>query len=92
MSALLGTRHKAILEGGASYHLPRAQIRLAALMSSSADYGAVLRISSVGQSPFSFSFDLRKVVSNDGRPLLPVTVSRGTFSDEPEAALSLQAF
>lgn len=87
-AALLGTQHKAILEGGASYHLARAQIRLAALVSSSADYGAVLRISSLGQSRLSFSFDLRKVVSNDGKPLLPVTVSRGTFSEEPETGFA----
>lgn len=87
-AALIGTQHKAILEGGAYYHLPRAQVRVAALLSSSADYGAVVRISSVGSGPFSFSFDLRKIVSNDGKPLLPVTVSRGTFSEEPETGFA----
>ena len=87
-AALLGTQHKAILEGGATYHLPWAQVRVAGLVSSSADYGAVLRVSSVGGNPLSFSFDLRKVVSDDGKPLLPVTVSRGTFSDEPETGFA----
>ena len=84
-AALLGTQDKAILQGGAIYHLPWAQIRLAGLVSSSADYGGVLRISSVGKGPFSMSFDLRKVVSNDGGPLLPVTASKGTFSEDPDA-------
>jgi hypothetical protein len=83
-AAILGTQHKAILEAGANYHMPRAQVRLAGLVSSDADYGAVLRISSVGSSPFSFSFDLRKVVSQDGKPLIPVTDSDGTFSEDPE--------
>ena len=83
-AAILGTQDKAILQGGAIYHLPWAQIRLAGLVSSSVDYGGVITVSSMGQGPFSFSFDLRKVVSDDGGPLLPVTVSKGTFSEEPE--------
>ncbi|HEY0628208.1 MAG TPA: CS1-pili formation C-terminal domain-containing protein [Sphingomicrobium sp.] len=87
-AAVLGTPRKTILEGGLVYHSARAQVRLAGLISSSADIGAVLRISSVGQSPLSFSFDLRKVVSQDGRPLLPLTVSRGTFSEEPQSGFT----
>ena len=87
-ATLLGTQHKAILESGATYHLKRTQVRVAALVSSSADYGAVLRINSVGQSPFWFSFDLRKVISDKGGPLLPVTVSRGTFSEDPESGFA----
>lgn len=81
-AAVMGTQRKAIIEGGGIYHLPWAQVRLAALVSSSADYGAVLRLTSVGQGPFSYSFDLRKVVSQDGEPLLPVTISQGTFSED----------
>jgi hypothetical protein len=83
-AAVLGTQDKAILQSGAIYHMPWAQVRLAGLVSTSADYGGVLRISSTGKGPLSFSFDLRKVVSNDGGPLLPVTVSHGTFSEDPE--------
>ena len=84
-AAVLGTQDKAIVQAGAIYHMPWAQVRLAGLVSTSADYGGVLRVSSTGKGPLSFSFDLRKVVSNDGRPLLPVTVSHGTFSEDPEA-------
>lgn len=87
-AAILGTQHKAILEGGAVYHRAGAQLRVAALISSSADYGAVIRLSSVGQGRLSYSFDLRKVVSRDGTPLLPVTVSRGTFSEDPESGFA----
>jgi len=87
-AVLIGTQKKAIIEGGATYHLPWAQIRAAALVSTSSDYGAVLRLNSVGQSPFSYSVDLRKVVSGNGGPLLPVTASRGTFSDDPESGFA----
>lgn len=87
-AAILGTQHKGIFEGGATYHSPYAQVRVAALVSSSADYGALLRVTSVGQGPASFSLDLRKVVSQDGRPLIPTTTSSGTFSEDPEAAFS----
>jgi hypothetical protein len=87
-AVILGTKDKAILESGVIYHLARAQIRVAALISSSADYGAVLRINSVGQSPLSYSFDLRKVISDDGGPLLPLTVSQGTFSEDPESGFA----
>jgi hypothetical protein len=87
-AALLGTQHKAIVEGGATYHLPWAQLRVAALLSNGADYGGVVRFNSVGQGPWSFSFDLRKVVSRDGDPLLPVTRSRGTFSEDPDSGFA----
>lgn len=87
-AAVLGTKHKGILEAGAVYHFPRAQVRVAGLVTSSADYGAVVRMSSAGSGPLSFSLDLRKVVSRDGAPLLPVTASRGTFSEEPETGFA----
>jgi Mat/Ecp fimbriae outer membrane usher protein len=89
-ASILGTQDKAMLQGGAIYHLPWAQVRLAGLISSSADYGGVIRVSSMGKGPFSFSFDLRKVVSDNGGPLLPVTVSNGTFSEEPETGFGDQ--
>lgn len=87
-ATLVGTRRKAILESGATYHSKRAQLRAAALLSSSADYGALVRLSSVGRGPISVSLDLRKVVSSDGRPLIPVTTSRGTFSEDPDSPFS----
>ena len=83
-ATVLGTQHKAIFEGGLVWQTRIAQIRLAALVSSDADHGAVFRASSVGAGPISFSFDLRKIKSRDGRPLFPVSTSRGTFSEDPE--------
>jgi hypothetical protein len=83
-AALLGTAHKAILEGAAVWQSPIVQVRLSALLSSSLDVGASLRASSAGQGPLAFSFDLRTIRSRDGRPLIPVASSRGTFSEDPD--------
>ena len=87
-ASVLGTQHKAILEAGAHIHTSLAEVRVAALVSSAADHGALVRLTSRGQGPFTFSFDLRKVVSKDDEPLLPLTTSKGTFSEEPDSGFS----
>lgn len=84
-ATILGTGQKAMLEGAAVWQTRIAQVRVSALMSTSLDYGASLRASSVGQGPMAFSFDLRTIKSRDGRPLIPVTSSKGTFSEDPES-------
>ena len=81
-AAILGTQRKAILETGIVYHMSLAQVRLGALLSTSGDRGVALRATTVGNGPASLSFDLRKISSRDGRPLLPVSTSRGTFSED----------
>ena len=80
--ALLGTRDKAILESGLTFLSRHLQLRAASLLSTSTDLGVVVRASTVHRGPLSLSFDLRKVHSKDGRPLLPVTFTRGTFSED----------
>lgn len=87
-AALLGTQRKAILEGGVTMLNPLLQLRASALVSNEGDHGLLLRASSSGRGPLSFSFDLRKIHSRDGRPLLPVTRSSGTFSEDPEAGFA----
>jgi hypothetical protein len=87
-AAILGTQHKGILEAGANHHSRLAQVRVAALVSTSLDYGALVRVSTSGKGPVSLSFDLRKVVSQDGRPLIPVSSSNGTFSEDPESGFA----
>ena len=81
---VLGTQDKILLEGGALLHTGFANVGLEGLVSSSRDFGAALRLSSTGRGPLAFSFDLRKVKSRDGRPLLPINNSGGTFSEDPE--------
>ena len=81
-ATILGTQHKAILERP---HLPQqaGPVSRRRPISSSADYGVILTAATVGGGPVSLSFDLRKVKSQDGRPLLPVTGSNGSFNGEP---------
>ena len=81
-AAILGTQDKAILETGAVYHSPLAQVRLGALVSTSGDHGVAFRATTVGNGPAALSFDLRKISSRDGRPLLPASTSGGTFSED----------
>ncbi|HYC94602.1 MAG TPA: CS1-pili formation C-terminal domain-containing protein [Sphingomicrobium sp.] len=87
-AAILGTQHKAIVEVGANYHSRLAQVRIAALGSSASDYGALVRVATTGKGPVSLSFDLRKVVSKDGDPLIPVSTSDGTFSEDPQSGFA----
>ena len=81
-AAILGTQRKAILETGAVYHSSLAQLRIGALLSTAGDHGVALRATTVGGGPAALSFDLRKISSRDGRPLLPISTSGGTFSED----------
>lgn len=81
-AAILGTQHKAILEAGAVYHMRLAHLRFGTLVSTVGDYGVALRATIVGHGPASLSFDVRKISSSDGRPILPTSAYRGTFSED----------
>lgn len=85
---LLGTQRKAILETGVVYHSSLAEVRFGVLLSTSGDHGVALRAATMGNGPASLSFDLRKISTSDGRPLLPVSISSGTFSEEPRLGFS----
>lgn len=87
-ATLTGSQHKAILEGGTLLSTRLALVRFAGLVSSRGDVGAVLRAFSVGHGPLALSFDLKTVKSRDGGPLLPISSSGSTFSEDPEAGFS----
>lgn len=87
-AAIVGTPRKAILDTGLVYHSPFAQIRVGGLISSSGDTGVALRAATVSNGPLSLSFDLRKISSRDQKSLLPVTTSRGSFSEDSQHGLS----
>ena len=71
-AALLGTEKKTIAEAGAWLLTRHARVRGAALVSSAGDYGALLQLGSAGQGRLNFNFDVRRVWSGDGRPLIPL--------------------
>lgn len=87
-AVVLGTQRKAILETGIVHHSNLAQLRLGALLSTSGDHGVAIRATTIGNGPASLSFDLRRIKSSDGRPLLPVSTSSGTFSEEARLGFS----
>jgi hypothetical protein len=89
-SRLFGTSEKAIAEAGIIVFTPAAKVRAAVLLSTEGDYGALLRAASSSRGPVSFSFDLRKVVSHNGGPLLPTTKRRGTFNEDVEGQIGDQ--
>jgi hypothetical protein len=70
--SLVGTQRKSMVEAGAWLLTDFAQVRAAGLVSTVGDKAALLQATSSGRGPFNFAFDLRRVWSKDGRPLIPV--------------------
>jgi hypothetical protein len=88
-AATLGTQHKAILQLGGWVIRPRARLRVAALVSTAGDAGALLQLSSGGQGPVSFNFDLRRIWSSDGKPLIPLPSYVDSFRSTPPTGVQL---
>jgi hypothetical protein len=85
----LGTQKKALLEAGGWLIKPFGRIRLAGLASSSGDAGALIQVASGGQGTFNFNFDLRRIWSHDGRPLIPLPSLVETFDTAPPTGVQL---
>jgi hypothetical protein len=81
--SLFGTQDKAILQAGGWLIKGPARLRAAALVSSAGDAGGLLQASSAGSGPLTISFDLRRIWSNDGRPLIPLPSYASTFDLTP---------
>ena len=86
---LLGTEHKAIVEAGSWWIAGPARFRAAALISTAGDYGGLLQASSAGGGPLTLSFDLRRIWSADGRPLIPLPTILNTFDAMPQTGVQL---
>jgi hypothetical protein len=80
--SLIGTQKKTMVEGGGWLLTPLVQMRAAALLSSSGDKAVLLQGTSSGQSRLNFSFDLRRVWSHDGQPLIPLSSTINNFVGE----------
>ena len=84
---VLGTQRKTILEAGGWLIARPARIRLAALGSTSGDAGVLLELASTAHGILNFNFDLRRIWSGDGKPLLPLPAYADTFeSNQPIGA------
>lgn len=85
----LGTQHKAIVQAGAWLIEGPARIRGAGLYSSAGDWGALLQASTAGRGPLNVSFDLRRIWSHDGQPLVPLPTFASGFDSNPPTGVQL---
>ena len=84
---VLGTDRNTIVEAGGWLIERPARIRVAALGSTSGDAGVLVQLASAAHGMLNFSFDLRRIWSGDGKPLLPLPADVETFdSDQPIGA------
>lgn len=86
---ILGTQRKAILEAGGSLIRPFGKLRLAGILSTSGDKGALVQLASGGCGLFNFNFDLRRVWSGDGNPLIPLPRFIDTFDTTAPTGVQL---
>lgn len=87
--AILGTRRKAIMEAGGWFIKGPVRLRAAALASTAGDLGGLLQLSTTGHGPLNVSFDLRRIWSYDGRPLVPLPSYAGSFDVAPPTGVQL---
>lgn len=85
----VGTQHKAIAEAGAWLIMRKARLRVAGLASSKGDAGALAQGSWGGHGPLNISFDVRRIWSHDGRPLIPLPSYVDTFGETPPTGVQL---
>lgn len=88
-ASALGTQHKAIVQAGAWFIRGAVRLRAAGLASSAGDAGALLQMSTGGHGPLNISFDLRRIWSHDGKPLIPQPSFASTFDLTPPTGVQL---
>ena len=75
----VGAGHKHMLEAGTWLMTSYGRARLAGLLATSGDKGALLQLGSNGRGPFTINLDLRRIWSSDGRPLIPLPAPVDNF-------------
>jgi outer membrane usher protein FimD/PapC len=87
--AVMGTQHKAIAQAGAWLIKGQVRVRAAALLSTAGDAGALVQASKAGGRRLNISFDLRRIRSRDGKPLVPLPSHANSFDASPSAGIQL---
>jgi len=82
-AAAIGTGQRPIFEAGGWLLTSLGRLRAAALLSPRGDHGALLQVASAQTMPFSVNFDLRRVWSHDGNPLIPLSTYVENFDSGP---------
>jgi len=74
---IVATDDRAIAEVGGYLLSSFAQLRVAGLLSTQGDIGAIAQLNSSDRTRLNYNIDLRKVMSDGGEPLLPITATAG---------------
>ena len=82
-AAILGTEDKPIAHLGGWLVTRTARVRAAGLASADGDKGLLLQLGSSGSGPLNFNFDLRRVWSRTGGPLIPLASHVDNFGSLP---------
>jgi len=77
--SVTGTQRKALGQAGLFLVTRFARLRAAGLRSTAGDNGALLQLASADLGRLQFTFDLRRINSRSGGPLLPETGSGESF-------------
>lgn len=81
--SVIGTSDRPMVELGGWLLTRVARVRAAGLASAKGDFGALLQIASAHSGRLSVNFDLRRIWSHDGTPLLPLSTYVNTFDSAP---------
>lgn len=76
----IGTQHKAMVEAGGFLITRGVRFRAAALASTDADFGGLVQFGTVGNRRLAVNFDLRRIWSSNGKPLLPLPDLSDSFA------------
>lgn len=82
-AAIIGTERKPIAQLGGWLITDFARLRAAGLISADGDTGVLLQLGSAGMHGLNFNFDLRRVWSKSGRPLIPLPIHVDNFGSIP---------
>jgi hypothetical protein len=81
--SVVGTSEKPIFNAGAWFITSLGRLRVSGLVSAAGDRGALVQVASGGTGRLNVNFDLRRIWSHDGKPLIPLSNYVDTFDSQP---------
>ncbi len=81
--SVIGTSEKPIFNAGAWLITSLGRMRIAGLVSTAGDRGALVQVNSGDTGRLNVNFDLRRIWSHDGNPLIPLSNYVDTFDSQP---------
>jgi hypothetical protein len=81
--SVIGTSQKPIFNAGAWLITSLGRLRISGLVSTAGDRGALVQVGSGETGRLNVNFDLRRIWSHDGSPLIPLSNHVDTFDSQP---------